>query len=157
VHALWHQRESSRILTWQLNISTVTWHLVPLNRENNKLFSMTSYHASIIMYKYCYVSGVPWRVITGFELDDWIYWHFFTITTNYNSSQSVTVYDSLHSLMDYECLLFCRNWLGSDLRIGHFFSFRCPLVNTPQLNTELLLRNQSEWVNSLRNEQRVWV
>jgi hypothetical protein len=29
------------------------------------------------------------------------------------------------------------DWLGSDLRIGHFFSFRCGLVNTPQLNTEL--------------------
>jgi hypothetical protein len=31
-------------------------------------------------------------------------------------------------------------WLRSDLRISHFFSFRCPLVNTPQLNTQLLLR-----------------
>jgi hypothetical protein len=28
---------------------------------------------------------------------------------------------------------FAREWLGSDLRIGHFFSFRCPLVNTPPL------------------------
>jgi hypothetical protein len=33
---------------------------------------------------------------------------------------------------------FCRDWPGSDLRIGHFFSFRRPLVNIPQLNTELL-------------------
>jgi hypothetical protein len=45
--------------------------------------------------------------------------------------------DLLHSLLDYECLLFHCDWLGSDLPIGHFFSFRCPLVNTPQLNTEL--------------------
>jgi hypothetical protein len=29
-----------------------------------------------------------------------------TITTNYNSSQLLTVYDLLHSLLDYECLLF---------------------------------------------------
>jgi hypothetical protein len=29
-----------------------------------------------------------------------------TITINYNSSQSVTVSDSLSSLLDYECLLF---------------------------------------------------
>jgi hypothetical protein len=43
--------------------------------------------------------------ITGSGLDDWIYWHF-TITINYNSSQSMTVPDSLHSLLDYECLLF---------------------------------------------------
>jgi hypothetical protein len=31
----------------------------------------------------------------------------FAITINYNSSQSMTVSDSLHSLLDYECLLFC--------------------------------------------------
>jgi hypothetical protein len=30
------------------------------------------------------------------------------------------------------------DWLGSDLRISYFFIFRCPLVNTPQLYTELL-------------------
>jgi hypothetical protein len=30
-----------------------------------------------------------------------------TITTNYNSSQSMTVSDLLHSLLDYESLLFC--------------------------------------------------
>jgi hypothetical protein len=30
-----------------------------------------------------------------------------TITPNYNSSQSVTAQDSLHSLLDYECLPFC--------------------------------------------------
>jgi hypothetical protein len=45
-------------------------------------------------------------MITGSGVDDFIYWHFFTITTTYNSSQSMTVYDSLHSLLDYECLLF---------------------------------------------------
>jgi hypothetical protein len=31
----------------------------------------------------------------------------------------MTVYDSLHSLLDYKCLLFDCDWLGSDLRIGH--------------------------------------
>jgi hypothetical protein len=30
-----------------------------------------------------------------------------------------------------------RDWLGSDLRVGHFFSFWRQRVNTPQLNTEL--------------------
>jgi hypothetical protein len=44
---------------------------------------------------------------------------------NYNSSQSMTVNDSLQSVCDYERLLFCCDWLGSDLRVGHFFSFRC--------------------------------
>jgi hypothetical protein len=40
-------------------------------------------------------------------LDEWICWHFFTITINYDNSQSVTPYDSLHSLLDYERLPFC--------------------------------------------------
>jgi hypothetical protein len=68
--------------------------------------------------------------------------------------------DSLRSLLDYECLLFHRDCLGSDLRVGHFFSFRCPLVNTPQLKTQLFLRmNQwiHEWTlfyNSGRTEER---
>jgi hypothetical protein len=75
-----------------------------------------------------------------------------TITTNYNSSQSMAAWDSLHSLLDYECLLFHCDWLGSDLRIGHFFRFRCPLVSTPQLNTELPNSLTTEWLNSLTNE-----
>jgi hypothetical protein len=29
----------------------------------------------------CHISGVPWRIITGSGSDDWIYWHFFIITT----------------------------------------------------------------------------
>jgi hypothetical protein len=29
--------------------------------------------------------------IMGSGLDDWIYWHFFTITINYNSPQSMAV------------------------------------------------------------------
>jgi hypothetical protein len=30
-----------------------------------------------------------------------------TITVNLNRLQSVTLSDSLHSLLDYECLLYC--------------------------------------------------
>jgi hypothetical protein len=34
--------------------------------------------------------GVAWLILMGSGLDDWIYWHFFTITSrvNYNSSVS---------------------------------------------------------------------
>jgi hypothetical protein len=47
----------------------------------------------------------------GSTLNYWIYWHFFTIPINYDSSQSMTVYDSLHSLLDHERLLFhCDQW-----------------------------------------------
>jgi hypothetical protein len=36
----------------------------------------------------------------GSGICDWIYWHFFTITINYDISQPMTVSDSLHSLLD---------------------------------------------------------
>jgi hypothetical protein len=49
----------------------------------------------------------------------------------------MSVWDSFNSFLDYECLLSHSDWLGSNLRVGHFFSFRCPLVHTPQLNTQL--------------------
>jgi hypothetical protein len=43
----------------------------------------------------------------GSECDDWVYWHFYTITLNSDSLQSMTVYyDSPHSLLDHERLLF---------------------------------------------------
>jgi hypothetical protein len=52
------------------------------------------------------MTGSVWLIIMGSGLDDWIYWHLFTITVSYNSLQSMAVGDSLHSLLDYECLLF---------------------------------------------------
>jgi hypothetical protein len=33
---------------------------------------------------YCHVSGVPWLIITGFGLDDWIYWHLLVQSLNHN-------------------------------------------------------------------------
>jgi hypothetical protein len=54
-------------------------------------------------------SRLAWRIIMGSRFDDWIYWHFFTITINYGSSQLMTVYDSFHSLLDHERLLFHRD------------------------------------------------
>jgi hypothetical protein len=52
--------------------------------------------------------------------------------------------------MDYRCLFFCCDWLGSDIQIGHFLSFCCPLVNTPQLNTEL--SHECQMIDSLTTE-----
>jgi hypothetical protein len=31
-------------------------------------------------------SGFAWRIIMGCIFDDWVYWYFFTITVDYNSS-----------------------------------------------------------------------
>jgi hypothetical protein len=57
-----------------------------------------------------------------------------TITIKYDSSQSMTNSDSLHFLQDHESLYFHCDWLDSDLRIGHFFSFRC-LLSAGQFST----------------------
>jgi hypothetical protein len=53
---------------------------------------------------------------------------------NDNSSQSMTVWDSLHSLRDYEWLLFCCDCLGSDLQVTHFWfanELRMPADDSP--------------------------
>jgi hypothetical protein len=31
----------------------------------------------LLTYVYCHVFWVPWLIITGSGLDDWIYWHFY--------------------------------------------------------------------------------
>jgi hypothetical protein len=33
---------------------------------------------NILTSGYCHVSGVPWLIITGSGLDDWIYWHLYS-------------------------------------------------------------------------------
>jgi hypothetical protein len=79
----------------------------------------------------------------------WIWWLvLLPLLYNYNSSQSMTALDSLQSLLDYECLLFHCDWLGSGLRINHFFSFRWTLVNIRQLNIQLLNSLTTERLNS---------
>jgi hypothetical protein len=48
--------------------------------------------------------------------------------------------------------VFHLDWLGSDLRIGHLFGFRCLLVNAPQLNSQSWLQSDcplfqlTEWL-----------
>jgi hypothetical protein len=40
------------------------------------------------IYKYILprVPGLVWLILMGSRFDDWIYWHFFIITVNYNST-----------------------------------------------------------------------
>jgi hypothetical protein len=38
----------------------------------------------------------------GSRFDDWVYWHFFTVTTNYYTSQLILIAEaSLHSASPY--------------------------------------------------------
>jgi hypothetical protein len=45
---------------------------------------------SYLQYKYCHVSRVLWWIVTGSELDDWIYWHLLLqsllFTINYSAT-----------------------------------------------------------------------
>jgi hypothetical protein len=41
---------------------------------------------SAVVRIYSHVSGGPWLIITGFGLDDWMYWHFYC---NYSYLQSI--------------------------------------------------------------------
>jgi hypothetical protein len=111
-----------------------------LKHSKNSLHNLRIYplvHLSI-EGMYCHVSGLTWLITTGSGLDDWIYWHFYY---NYNQLIQLTMDDTLRfapfptGLRASSLLSDCR---GSHLRVGHFFSFRCPLVSTPQLNTQLL-------------------
>jgi hypothetical protein len=80
---------------------------------------------------FCHAFMAPWLMITGSGLDDWIYWHL--------PLQSViTARDwwlpNTRSIPSWTTSVFCCDWLCSDLRVRHFFSFRCPLVNTQLLD-----------------------
>jgi hypothetical protein len=66
-----------------------------------------------------------------------------TITLNYNQLQQLKINDCLRLapfltglwVSSFNSFFYC-DWLGYDLQIHHFFSFHCPLINTPQLNTQ---------------------
>jgi hypothetical protein len=77
----------------------------------------------------------------GSGLDDWIYRTLsVTIILSYSWLEQLTIHGCLRLapfLTGLRVSSLLRDWLGSDLRVGHFFSFRWPLVNSPQLNTEL--------------------
>jgi hypothetical protein len=59
-------------------------------------------------FLFCDICGVCVTNITGSGLDDWVYWHFFTITTNYNSSHIELVLNYELQLLSEECLLDLR-------------------------------------------------
>jgi hypothetical protein len=108
---LWNDRGKYYIFKWrQVNLLTRYrfWQRAWPQTWDSKFLiyrgGTSLYDGSVV---YCHVWWVPWRTITGSGLDDWICWHFFKISINYNSSKSMTVSDSLHFLLDYKRLLFC--------------------------------------------------
>jgi hypothetical protein len=108
---------SKRMLLWVGAAQSVAWPItgwttgVLFPREAGIFLFATESRPALVPTKprYCHVSGVPWRIITGSGLDDWIYWHLLcSISLNHNQLQeltinlqlnlsSLTAEDSLHS------------------------------------------------------------
>jgi hypothetical protein len=87
---------------------------------------------------YYQLFGVPWTIITGSGLDDLHLWELRLQLQLIRTAHIQWLCQTrFHSLLDYERLHFHWNRLLSDLRVGQLFIFHSPLVNTPQLNTEL--------------------
>jgi hypothetical protein len=97
--------------------------------------SSRSLHANtcIVTYK-----GLVWLIIMGSGLGDWIYWHFLTITVNYNSSQIELLLNALRLLSD-ECrmenlwLLKCTNQLPFITSTRPKYKSPCRTINCPLL------------------------
>jgi hypothetical protein len=92
------------------------------------------------------VSGVPWRIITGSGLEDWIYCRLFY---NYKRLEQLAINDCLRLapfLTGLRVSSLLRDWLGSDLRIGHL---RITKDEWNILNWNLEL-NRLEWSLMLR-------
>jgi hypothetical protein len=69
-----------------------------------------------------------------------------TIALNYNRLQQLTIDDCLRLAqiltglrVSFFWFFFYCDWLGFHLRIGHFFSFRCPLNSQSRLQSDGLL------------------
>jgi hypothetical protein len=121
-------------VTLKMEVTTFFKLLVPI-------YLQTKCH-NIVTYE-----GLAWLIIMGSGFDDWIYWHFFTITVNYDSSQSMTVYDSLPSLLDHECLLFhCDEWWTMN-HCSHIELFKLRLSDESLLwmNKTLITSRQPEY------------
>jgi hypothetical protein len=121
------------------------WLCVPLGSSID--FSK-DYNMLYPRRQYCHVSGVCVTNNTGF----WIGWLDLLALLLQLQPIIIVRYQWVPKtrsiLTGLRASSLLRDWLGSDLRIGHFFSFRCPLVDTPQLNTQLL----NYHLNSLTNE-----
>jgi hypothetical protein len=116
---------------------------------------VSSFHPEIIPFEITQhkdLSSVRGSVTNNNGL--WIGCLWFIDTIYYNTLncsqlqqlKSMTGKDSLHCDWTTSVYWLC-DWVGSDLRIGHFFSFRCPPVSTPQPNTQLNSTQPHYWTD----------
>jgi hypothetical protein len=86
-----------------------------------------------LIFSYCHVSVLAWLMIMGSGFDDWVYWHCFTITVNYNSSHIELLLNvclaSLceESLTDFSLIWI---WISTHLELSLSLTLR-PTVSRP--------------------------
>jgi hypothetical protein len=75
---------SACVSRWrELNFSILSKSVSPSIKASNCRVSFSSVH-NYVIYCYCHVSGVPWLIIAGSGLYDWIYWRVLcTIFLNF--------------------------------------------------------------------------
>jgi hypothetical protein len=105
---------------------------------------------------YCHVFGVAWLIIMGSGFDDWIYWHFFTITINYYSSYSIlTAEASLQSASRSTTL----NWTLT--YTGNLLVCRCIPILLMLLNSQFQFSNStahsSRYIAAARTTQKTHI
>jgi hypothetical protein len=120
--------------------------LVPVYQ--NDLYSHPEHKIYIVKYE-----RFTWLIITGSGFDDWFIGSFFTSTINYNNSQLMTVWDSLHSVLDYEYLFF---WTAGLVLIHESVTSSASVVRWLTLHSEhwTLLRMPNDWTFSRKNYDR---
>jgi hypothetical protein len=78
------RRHGTSLSFWKLFIFDYS-NVSKDSRTRHKYINMNKMGAEYpVTYK-----GLAWLIIMGFRFDDWVYWHFFTITVDYYSSQSI--------------------------------------------------------------------
>jgi hypothetical protein len=97
------------------------------------------------------VTCLPWLIISGSGLDDWIYWHFFTITTN----QWLSKTRSIPYWTTGVFLFHCDEWrTKSPLRLNHWTYLRMPnvwtFVNWTELNFLFVTSRRTDYKSPSR-------
>jgi hypothetical protein len=72
-------------------------------------FGIFSFRISFVHFNIATYSGLAWRIIMGSGIDDWIYWHFFTITVNRHSSHIELLLNDVYLTNLYEESLTALN------------------------------------------------
>jgi hypothetical protein len=72
-------------------VSVAAWTCLPSRYPETVLVHTVTAYQRLYNPQYCHVSGVPWLIITGSWLDDWIYWCcWYNYTSNYNHLYPLT-------------------------------------------------------------------